>query len=192
VSRLKRALARLRADFRLALFHAMANVLAGSAFIPRDLRRILLRGLGMNLGAVNIYPHSTFKTARLTVGRGTIINQGCRFDNVAKVTIGRDVAIGPEVFFGTTTHVLNGPKARAGKVTSASISIGDGCWIGARSVILPGVSIESGTIVAAGAVVTKSLPGNALYGGTPARKIRELSPAEPTHRCPDRTFHEDR
>jgi maltose O-acetyltransferase len=52
------------------------------------------------------------------------------------------------------------------------VRIGDRCWIGARATILPGVSIGDGTVVAAGAVVTKDCEPGAVYGGVPARRLR--------------------
>lgn len=54
------------------------------------------------------------------------------------------------------------------------ITVGDGCWIGARAVILPGVTIGDGCVIAAGAVVSKDCAPNGMYAGVPARRIREL------------------
>jgi acetyltransferase-like isoleucine patch superfamily enzyme len=54
------------------------------------------------------------------------------------------------------------------------VTIGDGCWIGARAVILPGVTVGAGAIVAAGSIVTRSVAPNHLVGGVPARPIRVL------------------
>ena len=53
-------------------------------------------------------------------------------------------------------------------------AIGEGAWIGARSVVLPGVSIGNGAVVAAGAVVTRDVPANTLVGGVPAQHLRHL------------------
>lgn len=57
---------------------------------------------------------------------------------------------------------------------TAPIRIEDGCWIGANVTILPGVTIKAGTVIAAGAVVIHDCDENALYGGVPAKKIRDL------------------
>lgn len=54
------------------------------------------------------------------------------------------------------------------------IAVGDGVWIGARSVILPGATIGDGAVIAAGAVVTGNVEPNALYGGVPAKRIKDL------------------
>ncbi|GAA3763606.1 hypothetical protein GCM10022240_14970 [Microbacterium kribbense] len=64
---------------------------------------------------------------------------------------------------------------RAGESTSLPIYVGNGVWIGAAALILPGAVIGSGTVIAAGAVVTGRCDENSLYGGVPARKIRDLT-----------------
>lgn len=113
---------------------------------------------------------------RLTVGKRGWINAGCYFDVSERITVGDDVAIGQQVLFLTTSHAVGGPLRRAGALINAPIRVGNGCWIGARSVILPGVTMGPGAIVAAGAVVTEDVAPNTLVGGVPARLIRALLP----------------
>ena len=74
----------------------------------------------------------------------------------------------------TTNHDYSDGNKRTGKVSGADIVIEDGCWIGAGAIILPGVTIKMGVVVAAGSVVTKDCEENCLYAGNPARKIKEL------------------
>ena len=93
----------------------------------------------------------------------------------SKIIIGNKVFIGPEVSMCCASHEIGGYTSRAGKNTYNSIKVGNGCWIGMRSVILPGVNIADGCIIAAGSVVTKSTEPNSLYAGVPARKIKDLS-----------------
>lgn len=64
---------------------------------------------------------------------------------------------------------------RAPEKISKPITIGNGCWIGANSIVLPGVNIGNGTIVAAGFVVIQDCEENSLYAGVPAKKIKQLS-----------------
>ena len=111
---------------------------------------------------------------RLHIGERGWINAGCYFDVSARIDVGDDVAIGQQVLFLTQSHEVAGSSRRAGALTTAPIIVGNGCWIGARSVILPGVTVGAGAIVAAGAVVTADVPANALAGGVPARVIRAL------------------
>jgi len=91
------------------------------------------------------------------------------------VTIGRNVAIGPDVRIYTGEHQL-GPAARRmdPRVTARPVTIDNGAWIGAGAVILPGVHIGGGAVVAAGSLVTKDVPPNVLVRGVPAVTAREL------------------
>ncbi|WP_081357668.1 acyltransferase [Neomoorella thermoacetica] len=80
-----------------------------------------------------------------------------------------------EVMICTSTHVIGEKNKRAGESKNLPVIIGDGCWIGTRAVILPGVKIGEGCIIAAGAVVTKDCESNGLYAGVPAKRIKNLS-----------------
>ncbi|MFJ6374559.1 DapH/DapD/GlmU-related protein [Pseudarthrobacter oxydans] len=78
------------------------------------------------------------------------------------------------VTFVTSSHRIGSRERRAGAATSAPITVGDGVWIGAAAVVLPGVTIGEGVIVAAGAVVTSDCAPNGVYAGVPARRVKEL------------------
>ncbi|GEK78754.1 acyltransferase [Agrococcus baldri] len=111
----------------------------------------------------------------VTIGDGTFMNRSCYIRQ--NTTIGKNVNFGPFVKLITDGHDVAGPGKRAGKNHWKPIVIGDGSWLGAGVIVLGGVTIGPGTIVAAGAVVTKDLPANVLAGGVPAAVIKEL-PAE--------------
>ena len=70
--------------------------------------------------------------------------------------------------------ILVHQKKRCGETKAKPITIGDGCWIGASSFIGPGVTVGSGSIVSAEAVVLRSMPPNSMIGGNPARVIKKL------------------
>lgn len=91
----------------------------------------------------------------------------------AKIIIGKGVYIAPNVGLITANHdIYNLEKHQKGK----NISIGNNCWIGMNSIILPGVSLGEHTIVGAGSVVTKSYDeGNIIIAGNPARVIKRLN-----------------
>lgn len=92
----------------------------------------------------------------------------------SRVVIGDEAKIAPEVMFCCVTHEMGDARRRAGEVYNGGIEVGDGCWIGARATILPGVHIGAGSMIAAGAVVAKDFPENCLGGGVPCRVIRRL------------------
>ena len=87
----------------------------------------------------------------------------------ATITVGKNCYVAPNVGIITTNHDSNNPHNH---VKGKSIFIGDNCWIGMNAVILPGVVLGNNTVVAAGAVVTKSVPqGHCTVAGVPARII---------------------
>ena len=113
-------------------------------------------------------------TSRLSIGQDCFVNDGCRFDTSGPITIGDDVYIGHDVAVITSSHEVGPATRRAyGSVTEA-VDIGAGTWIGSRAIILPGVTIGKGVVVAAGAVVTRSVDDGTMVAGVPARHLRDL------------------
>lgn len=91
------------------------------------------------------------------------------------VTIGADVMMGPEVVVFTTDHAFDDasrPMREQGMSATRPVTIEDDVWIGQRALILPGVKVGRGSVIAAGAVVTKDVPPNCVVGGNPARVLR--------------------
>jgi maltose O-acetyltransferase len=116
------------------------------------------------------YGYQTF------VGARTFVNFGLVCLDVATVTIGDDVQIGPNVQLLTPTHPVE-PGPRRDKWEAARpIVVGDNVWLGGGVIVCPGVTIGANTVVGAGAVVTRDLPANVVAVGNPARVIRELTP----------------
>lgn len=110
------------------------------------------------------------------IGARTFANFGLLVLDVATVTIGDDVQIGPNVQLLTPTHPVE-PGLRRDKWEAAQpIVIGDNVWLGGGVIVCPGVSIGENTVVGAGAVVTRDLPANVVAVGNPARIIRHLKP----------------
>jgi acetyltransferase-like isoleucine patch superfamily enzyme len=114
----------------------------------------------------------------LTVGARVGLGTDCFYGCAGGITIGDDTIIGNLVTFHAENHVaerLDVPIRDQG-VTHAGISVGSGCWIGAKATVLDGARIGDGCIVAAGAVVTAGdYPSYGIYGGVPARLLRMRS-----------------
>jgi maltose O-acetyltransferase len=109
-----------------------------------------------------------------TIGARTFVNWGVTFLDVAAITIGDDVQIGPNVQLLTATHPLE-PQPRRDKWEAAQpITIGDNVWLGGGVIVCPGVTIGADTVVGAGSVVTRDLPAGVVAVGSPARVLREL------------------
>jgi acetyltransferase-like isoleucine patch superfamily enzyme len=144
------------------------------------LRVHVLNAFGFSIGRGTLLDSSFTLTGQrdarrnLKIGVMCYINRGCVFDALAPIDIGDEVSFGHEVLITTSAHRIGTPERRAGLVEPRPVRIGHGAWLASRAVILPGVEIGDGAIVAAGAVVTRSVPPNVLVGGAPARVIREL------------------
>lgn len=165
-----------RRALRVILRDLKLNVLLGSPLLPTKVRRIGLRTMGVHLGAwAQVRPRCFFGGTDISIGSEAIIGYGCFLDNAAPISIGTRSGLGMEVMLCTGTHEIGGPGQRVGVAYSRPIVIGDGCWLGTRSVVLPGVTIGNGCVISAGAVVSSDCEPNGLYAGVPARRVRELS-----------------
>lgn len=150
------------------------NSVLSSVLIPIPIRWKFYSGMGMNVERSKICPNVWFGSRNITIGAGTFINYRCVFNTAGGITIGRNVDIAMDVSFVTSSHEVGCSSRRAGTALSAPIRVGDGVWIGARAVILPGVTIGAGSIIAAGSVVVKDCEPDTLYAGAPARAIKSL------------------
>ena len=115
----------------------------------------------------------------ITIGARCFANFGFIALDVARITIGDDVQIGPNVQLLTPTHPVEPAPRREKWEAAAPISIGDNVWLGGGAIVLPGVSIGANTVVGAGAVVTKDLPADVVAVGNPARIVRRLDEPAP-------------
>lgn len=141
-----------------------------------DRRRALLVELLGSVGEdTEIRPpfHVDYGT-QIRVGARTFANFGLVALDVAEITIGDDVQIGPNVQLLTPTHPLEPGPRRAKWEAAQPIVIGDNVWLGGGAIVLPGVTIGENTVVGAGAVVTRDLPADVVAVGNPARVVRTL------------------
>ncbi len=115
---------------------------------------------------------------RLLIGKDTFLTGPIRIDLGAAVHVGDRVRIGHDVMLLTIDHEIGQSEQRCSTTYARPISIGDGAWLASRCVILPGISVGKGAVVAAGAIVTRDVPPNTLVAGVPARFVRSLTQAE--------------
>lgn len=120
-----------------------------------------------------IPPFSTDCGLNISIGRNVFINQGCHFSDLGGITIGDDVMIGPKVNLISAGHPVD-PVERRNGIVAKPITIGNNVWIGAAATILPGVTIGDNAVVAAGAVVSRSVAASTLVAGVPARVLKRL------------------
>ena len=112
----------------------------------------------------------------ISIGEKFFANHNCIFLDAEKITIGDRVLLGPNVHLYTTTHPTNARKRAMGIQLIAPVDIGNDCWIGGNTVVMPGVSIGSGSIIGAGSVVTTSIPSDVIAVGSPCKVIRQVNP----------------
>lgn len=169
----------LRRSYRFArsLFNdAKAVLCKWTGHVPsQSIRHALYRriyGLRIGTGSV-VYHGCEFRSPQtIRIGAWTSIGDHCILDGRGDLTIGDSVNFSTGVWIWTSEHVVN---ARDFSATSAPVVIEDYAWVSCRAVILPGVTVGRGAVVAAGAVVTKSVPPFAIVGGVPAKVIGERS-----------------
>ena len=162
------------------------NGIVASVALPRGLRWRVLRLLGMDVQRSSINARVFLGGRRISIGRDCFINYDVFIDNAAPVTIGDRVSLGQGVRIVTGTHEVGTTSRRAGAYTSGVVEVEPGAWVGAYATLLPGVRVGRGALVAAGALVTKNVPQNALVAGVPASVVRYLEPlADTAHRGAD-------
>lgn len=108
----------------------------------------------------------------IEIGDGCYINFNCNFVDDGKITIGDHVMFGPSVTIATVGHPIN-PNYREYMYTDP-VRIEDNCWIGAGTIICPGVTIGKNSVIGAGSVVIKDIPANSVAVGNPCSVLRTI------------------
>lgn len=169
----------MKRTITLALYYGLLQYLPASTnkvfkFV-RGIRsfvgKILFKSCGEN---VNIEKNANFGTGRdISIGNNSGLGLRCFVRG--PLEIGDYVMMGPDVVILTASHKFDStdiPINKQGVDLPKPVKIDDDVWIGARVIILPGVTIGKGVIIGAGAVVTKNVPDFAIAGGNPAKIIR--------------------
>lgn len=172
VIRGKRRASTVGLEFVIFLLHIIG-------FFPsHHVRRFFYRLAGMKIGPGSTLHMGTrlYNTKNITIGKDTIIGEGAILDGRAALHIGDHVDFATEVMVYNSQHDIESPTFTA---EIAPVVIKDYVFVGPRAIILPGVTIEKGAVVAAGAVVTKDVEPFTVVGGIPAkvigeRKLKEL------------------
>jgi maltose O-acetyltransferase len=150
------------------------NGIAASPLIDPPRRARIYRRFGIALGRARVFPGCYIHSANLRIGDGALVNHGAHIENIARIEIGARTAMGQQTMLLTSSHEIGPHDDRAGEWGVRPVTIGAGCWIGARSVVLPGVTIADGCVIAAGSVVRADCEPDGLYAGVPAKRIRDL------------------
>ena len=163
-------------DFELMLLNLISST------VPfHSVRKLFFRLAGIKIGK-NSYMHMGVRfylPINITIGEGTIIGDHTFLDGRAKLTIGNHVDIASQALIYNSEHDIN---SFGFDPIEQSVDIGDYVFIGPRAIILPGVKIGKGAIVAAGAVVTENVKDFEIVGGVPAKMIGERKNKNPRYK----------
>jgi acetyltransferase-like isoleucine patch superfamily enzyme len=159
-------------SFRLASLDALPA--AVSQLPSHELRLAVYRSLGARIGQhTSIHRGCQFyNLPGIEIADNTVVNQNVILDGRCDLRIGRNVSISEQAILYTLQHDLDDPDFA---VVGGPLVVYDYAFVGARAIVLPGVTIGEGAAVAAGAVVTKDVQPYTVVGGIPARMIRQRS-----------------
>lgn len=129
--------------------------------------------------------------SHIEVGKNFFANYNCTIIDVAKVRIGDNCMLAPNVAIYTAGHPVHPDSRNSLYEYGAEVTIGDNVWIGGNAVILPGVKIGSNTVIGAGSVVTKDIPDWVIAGGNPCKVIRKITEADRKFYYRDREFDDE-
>jgi acetyltransferase-like isoleucine patch superfamily enzyme len=154
-------------DFELFFLHLI------SLHVPiYTIRKIAFRVCGVKIGKGSVIHMGCkfFQPKGVIIGEDTIVGDRAFLDGRAPLKIGNHVDIASEVMIYNSEHDLNDPGFKA---IQRAVELGDYIFIGPRAIILPGVKIGRGAVVAAGAVVANDVSDYQIVGGVPAKPIGE-------------------
>lgn len=182
MNRLGHYLASLRHSLHLKF--RLANAISGLLpdFASGMVRGRLYRLVGLEIGRgafimgnLDLISGRPRMYEKLVIGRGSVVGNRVTINVDAPVRLGKNVSIGPNVLIYTGSHTIGpGSNRRVGDVVGRPVTIEDGSWVGLAAVILPGVTVGRGSVVAAGAVVSEDVPPHTYVEGNPARVVHQL------------------
>ena len=175
VSKGKRRASTVGLEFLVFLLHILGCIPS------HHVRRFFYRLAGMKIGTGSTLHMGArfYNPSNVRIGNDTIIGEGVVLDGRARLTIGDHVDFATEVMVYNSQHDIQNEEFSA---ISMDVKIDDYVFVGPRAIILPGVTLGKGAVVAAGAVVTKDVPPFAIVGGVPAKIIGERTIKEPHYR----------
>lgn len=129
--------------------------------------------------------------SHIEVGDNFFANYNCTILDVAKVKIGNNVMLAPNVSIYTAGHPLHPESRNSAYEYGISVTIGNNVWLGGNVIITPGVTIGDNAVIGAGSVVTKDIPDNAVAAGNPCRVIRMITEEDKKFYYKNREFDDE-
>jgi acetyltransferase-like isoleucine patch superfamily enzyme len=158
---------------RLFFFYRFRKI---GGYLGIALRYILLRSIAPKCGRnVSIFQNCyILNPHKLELGDNVSIHPLCYIDAAGGITIGNDVSIAHGVSIMSSTHVFADAtiNIKDQPVIFKSTHIADNIWIGAKAMIMGGITVETGAIIGSSSVVTKNIPSNVIVAGNPAKELK--------------------
>ena len=156
-----------------------------------EIGKIVKELLGKSEGAFINPPFYCDYGSHIEVGKNFFANYNCTIIDVAKVKIGDNCQMAPNVAIYTAAHPVHPGASNSMYEYGIGVTIGDNVWIGGNTVILPGVHIGSNTVIGAGSVVTKDIPDWSVAVGNPCRVIKQITEEDKQYYYGDRKFDDE-
>ena len=145
----------------------------GSAYVQNDGRMVIGERVRLS-GSRAPLEVATGDRGSLEIGSGTFINFGTSLVATERISVGSNCQIGPFCMVMDNSYHRIEPERRNEVPPSGPVIIGDNVWLGARTIVLPGVSIGDHSVIGAGSVVTHDIPARTLAAGVPARVLKDI------------------
>ena len=151
------------------------KVLCGTHFFGIK-QKLLNRceGISIGKGTKIVSPIHFPRMCQLKIGADCWIGRDFTLEGNGCVCIGDNCDLAPNVVCVTGSHIIGNKNRRAGEGFNGKIQIGNGAWIGTRTLIMPNIEVEDSVVIGAGSNVTKNLKSDGVYVGNPAKRIRNL------------------
>ena len=156
-----------------------------------EISKIVAELLGKSENAFINPPFYCDYGTHIEVGKNFFANYNCTIIDVAKVKIGDNCQMAPNVAIYTAGHPVHPVSRNTMYEYGIGVTIGDNVWIGGNTVILPGVHIGSNTVIGAGSVVTKDIPEWVIAGGNPCKVIRKITEEDRKYYYKNREFDDE-
>lgn len=149
----------------------------------------LLGGMGEN-SMINP-PFFCDYGSHIFVGKNFFANYHCTILDVARVEIGDNVFLGPNVSIYTAGHPIHPDSRNSAYEYGLPVRVGNNVWIGGNTAVLPGVTIGDGAVIGAGSVVTRDVPAGVIAAGNPCRVLRQITEDDRRFYYRDRPFDDE-
>lgn len=153
-----------------------------------EISRLVKELLGKSEGAFINPPFYCDYGKHIEVGKNFFANYNCTILDVATVKIGDNCQMAPNVAIYTAGHPVHPVSRNSAYEYGIPVEIGNNCWIGGNTVILPGVHIGDNCVIGAGSVVTKDIPDWSIAAGNPCKVIRKITEEDKKYYYRDQEF----